>query len=521
MDKVQFKVKRTEDGKEFRWQEYEVELPRKGMTVLDGLFWLVDNHEDPPGFRYTCRSAVCGSCAMNINGKNRLACKIQIRTLEPPIVIEPLKGYEVVKDLVVDLEPFFQKYEKVHPYLVTTSEPPEKEYIQMIDQHKIIEETTTCVMCSACTSACPSYLSDSRFLGPAALLKDFRFLADTRTEDKSHFLEVGGATHGAWDCYTCKNCDEVCPKEIKLVDRFINLRSELMMEGLVEKSLPDVLQFFTRYGNSFGQSDKLRAKWTEGLDFKIKDARKAKVEYLWFVGDYASYDTRVIEVTRKIASILNKTGIDFGILYEGERNAGNEVLRMGEEGLFEELAEHNIKTFKRSKYNHLLTTDPHTYNALKNDYQRFPDYKKELKVMHYTELLSNMIGEGKLTISKKIDTKATYHDPCYLGRYNNVYDAPRNVLKALVTDFVEMPRNRENSYCCGAGGGKIWMEDVPGAQERASEGRIKEALEVGAQMFVVACPKDYVMYQDAVKTTGNENKIVVKDIGELVYESLR
>jgi len=301
------------------------------------------------------------------------------------------------------------------------------------------------------------------------------------------------------------------------VDRFVDLRGELMMEGLVEKSLPDVLQYFTRYGNSFGQSDKLRGKWTEGLDFKVKDARKEPVDYLWFVGDYASYDSRVIEVTKKIATVLNKAGVDFGIMYDGERNAGNEVYRMGEEGLFDMLAEHNIKNFKTCKFNQIITTDPHTYNALKNDYRTYPEYDEKTKVVHYTELLSKLIGEGKITIPKKMDVRATYHDPCYLGRYNDVFDEPRKVLESVVADFVELPRTRENSYCCGAGGGKIWMEDVPGAIERPSENRIREALDIGAQLFVVACPKDFVMFQDAVKTLGCENKITVRDIGELIY----
>lgn len=515
MENVKFIVKRTEEGNEFTFHEYEVGLPRKGMTVLDGLFWLVDNHEDPPAFRYTCRSAVCGSCAMRINRRNRLACKVQIGSLEHPVMIEPLMGYRVIRDLVVDLEPFFQKYEKVHPYLITTSEPPEREYIQLIEQHKIIEEPTTCVMCSACTSACPSYLSDQRFLGPAALLKDFRFLADTRTEDRQPYLEVGGSEHGAWDCFTCKNCDEVCPKTISLVDRFVDLRGELMMEGLVESKLPDILQYFTRYGNSFGQSDRQRGKWTENLGFKVKDARKEHVDYLWFVGDYASYDSRVVEVTKKFAGILNGAEVDFGIMYEGERNAGNEVKRMGEAGLFEALAEHNLKSLGKAKFENVVTTDPHTYNALKNDYPAQPGYDKDLNVAHYTMLLSELVDDGKLKVEKKVDKKATYHDPCYLGRFNGVCEEPRELLESLVKEFVELPRNRADSYCCGAGGGKIWMEDLPGAQERPSENRIKEALEIGAELFVVACPKDYVMFQDAVKTLGCEGKIKVVDLTEL------
>jgi Fe-S oxidoreductase len=289
-----------------------------------------------------------------------------------------------------------------------------------------------------------------------------------------------------------------------------------MMEGMVESKLPDILQYFTRYGNSFGQSDRLRGKWTEDLEFKLKDARKEYVEYLWFVGDYASYDSRAIEVSKKVAGILNGSGIDFGIMYDGERNAGNEVKRMGEVGLFEMLAEHNLENLNKAKFDRVFTTDPHTYHTLKNDYPNQPAYDRDLSVTHYIVLLSELIDNGKLKVERKVDKKATYHDPCYLGRFNSVYEEPRKILESLVHEFVELPRNREDSYCCGAGGGKIWMEDVPGVEERPSENRIKEALEVGAEYFVVSCPKDYVMFQDAVKTLSCEDKIKVMDIAQLL-----
>jgi Fe-S oxidoreductase len=202
------------------------------------------------------------------------------------------------------------------------------------------------------------------------------------------------------------------------------------------------------------------------------------------------------------------------------------------------LAEKNIAALSRCTFKQIVTTDPHTYNTLKNEY---PDLGGSFKVSHSSEVLWRLIQEGRLPLRSRdrsqdvnwlppnheesvpggVSYRVTYHDPCYLGRYNGIYDEPRMILKALGAELVEMPRNRKNGYCCGAGGGRIWMEDKPGIQERPAESRIKEAVSLaGVQTIVVACPKDLVMFQDAVKTTGNEGKIKVKDLSELVWEAV-
>jgi len=265
----------------------------------------------------------------------------------------------------------------------------------------------------------------------------------------------------------------------------------------------------------------MRAKWTQGLDFKITDARKESVEYLWFVGDYASYDSRIQDITRRTAKVFQKAGLSFGILYEGERNSGNDIRRVGEEGLFDILKEKNLQAIGQSKYKKIITTDPHTYNTLKNEYVLNSGTNGNGHIIHYTELYDQLIRGGQLKLNKKINSTITYHDPCYLGRYNGIYDAPRRVLDAIGAKLIEMPRNRAKSYCCGAGGGRIWMEDEPGIKERPSESRVREAVSLpGVQALVVACPKDIVMFQDALKTTGNEGKIGIKDISDLVYEAI-
>jgi Fe-S oxidoreductase len=300
------------------------------------------------------------------------------------------------------------------------------------------------------------------------------------------------------------------------------MRRHLVIEGEMDSMLQDALANLGRYGNSFGQSDRMRAKWTQTIQPKIKDARREPVEYLWFVGDYASYSPTLTEITLKTAEVFQKAGIDFGILYESERNAGNDARRVGEEGLFEMLFEKNSAVLAKSKFKSIFTTDPHSYNTLKNEYPAMGDANESnsYPVVHYSELLDELIASGQLKLSKKLDYTITYHDPCYLGRYNGIYDAPRRVIAATGCKLVEMPRNRERAFCCGAGGGHIWMEEGT-VKERPSEMRIREAVALdGVKAFVVACPKDVTMYRDAVKTTGYEDHLAVKDLIELVHEAL-
>ena len=285
----------------------------------------------------------------------------------------------------------------------------------------------------------------------------------------------------------------------------------------MEAGQQDALTNVTRYGNSFGQSARNRTKWTTGLDFKVKDARKEPVEYLWFTGDYASYDPRVQGVTRATARLLERAGVSFGILHEAEQNSGNDVRRMGEEGLFEMLVEKNQAALGKAQFQHLLTTDPHTYHALKNEYPR----ENGRRVVHHTELLAELVEAGKLPLQKQADLKVTYHDPCYLGRYNGVYEAPRRLLAAAGATLVEMPRHGAQGYCCGAGGGRIWAEDAPGVHERPAESRVREAAQLaGVGTLAVSCPKDLVMFVDAAKTAGLEGSLAVRDVAEIVESAL-
>jgi Fe-S oxidoreductase len=387
--------------------------------------------------------------------------------------------------------------------------------------------TFACAECGRCDRVCPA-LTSGYELSPRMIvhhLKEHLMEAGLRSKDDktsegdglSPLIGKTVSVAELWACTTCYACMERCPVFNEHIPLIVNMRRYLVAQGSVDTTLQDVLTKMSRYWNSLGQSDRVRAKWTQGLDFKIKDARKEQVEYLWFVGDYASYDPRIQNITRTTAKVFQKAGLDFGILFEGERNSGNDVRRIGEEGLFEILKEKNMQALEKAQFKMIVTTDPHTYNTLKNEYGLNGTYQ----IKHYTEVLDKLIQQGKLRISKRLNQTVTYHDSCYLGRYNGIYDAPRRVLKTVGTKLVEMPRNRSKSYCCGAGGGRIWMSDQPGIKERPSESRIREAVSLrGVQALVVSCPKDIVMFQDALKTTGNEEKLSVKDISDLLCEAI-
>lgn len=381
----------------------------------------------------------------------------------------------------------------------------------------------SCAECGRCDRACPATTSGFP-LEPQQIIQKL----------KKHTLEAGLAKPGKevpsliggvvaeaeiWACTTCMSCMERCAVLNEQIPTVVQMRRHLVGEGAVEKTLQDMLANLNRYGNSFGKSDRMRAKWAQPLAAKIKDARKEPAEVLWYVGDYASYDPRLEDITRKTAEILQQSGVDFGLLYEGERNAGNDVRRIGEEGLFEMLRDKNLQVLEKAQFKTIVTTDPHTYNTLKNEYRW---NGREVTVLHYTELLDQLLAQGRLPLKKRLAGRVTYHDPCYLGRYNGVYDPPRRLLSGLGLELVEMPRNRNRSYCCGAGGGRIWMEDVPGIKERPAESRIREVAGLpGVSTLVVSCPKDIAMFRDAVKTTDNEGKIVVKDLAELVWEAMQ
>ncbi len=370
----------------------------------------------------------------------------------------------------------------------------------------------SCTECGRCQAACPAYAAGLP-LSPKLLITDLR---DAFGQAESAGPLIGGSIkeETLWSCTTCRACMEVCPVHIEHLPKIIDLRRHLVDEGRIQPGLQEAFSNLQRVGNSMGKSARARARWTKELPFKVKDARKEPVEVLWFVGDYASYDPRVQPVTRKVASLLHAAGIDFGILFEAEQNSGNDARRAGEEGLFETLAQSNIEALEACSYQRIMTTDPHSLNALRNEYQSLD--KGFVQIQHYTALLVELVESGRLQLVQAAGARATYHDPCYLGRYNGGFDAPRTLIAAAGYRLSEMPRNRENSFCCGAGGGRIWADDG-GVVERPSENRIREALSLGdLDYFIVACPKDKVMYKAAAEAVEGADTLQVVDIAELL-----
>lgn len=393
---------------------------------------------------------------------------------------------------------------------------------------KQLMDGDACTECGRCQDACPAYAAGFPLSPKEVVLA----ISDSL---RTYSANLPGRENGSvselplftgevvgyetiWACTTCGACVYECPVMIEHIDAIVDMRCHLVDEALIDGQLQTALDNLGRYGNSFGQSDRKRAIWTKGLDPKIKDARREPVEYLWFVGDFASYHASLTDITRQTADVFKSAGLDFGILYEGEHNAGNDVRRVGEEGLFEMLIEDNIAALESCDYRVIVTTDPHTYNTLRNEYP--PEINGSRPILHYTELLDQLISSGRLKLNKHLRHKVTYQDPCYLGRYNDVYDAPRRVIEATGCELVEMPRNRHGALCCGAGGGRIWMEESE-IKERPSEQRIDEAASLNnVNVFAVACPKDFTMYQDALKTTGHQEHLQVMDLIELVHEAL-
>ncbi|MCF7980502.1 MAG: 4Fe-4S dicluster domain-containing protein, partial [Pseudomonadales bacterium] len=377
-----------------------------------------------------------------------------------------------------------------------------------------------CTKCGRCHEACPAQNSGYP-LSPRDMILDLRTYND-RVKGVSNSDEklIGDVIDPAtlWSCRSCGACQEICPVGIEHPAMIVQMRRHLVDQGKMDPLLQSTLASFGDKGNSFGESPKKRTDWTNALEFKIKDIRQKPADYLWFVGDYAAFDPRNQIISQTVARLLRVAGVDFGTLHEDERNAGNDVRRIGEEGLFETLAEHNIEQFKRAQpFNSIITTDPHSYNTIKNEY---PELGNVAQIEHYSTVLADLLECGKLKVVKPLNKRVTFHDPCHLGRLNDGYEGPRRILKAIGCELVEMPRNRDNSYCCGAGGGRIWIPDDPGT-DKPSESRMHEAAALGGiDYFITSCPKDLTMYEDARKTSGHENEFIVRDIAELVAEAI-
>jgi Fe-S oxidoreductase len=324
-------------------------------------------------------------------------------------------------------------------------------------------------------------------------------------------------TDDVWLCTTCMNCLRVCPKEVDMVKIMPAVRETAVNIGNVPTELQDVFEKTFRYGNALGQNAKRRHAWAKGMDVRVLAKDPAPVDVLFYVEDYWSYHPRGQDAAKAFVRIIEHLGVDWAILGPEEKTVGDSQRLAGEKGLFESLVEDVSSTLSKYDFQRIVTPDPHGYNALLNEY---PKYGHNYDVLHYTQLLSPLLD--KITWARELDYNVTFHDPCYLGRHNGEYDAPRRLLEAIPgVRLTEMMRCKENGYCCGGGGGGMWIDSLTDKHttERLSERRVREAVLTGADVLAVCCPYEVSRFEDAAKSTGNP-QLLVMDIVELMDQAM-
>ncbi|HDR7604409.1 heterodisulfide reductase-related iron-sulfur binding cluster [Bacillus mycoides] len=326
-----------------------------------------------------------------------------------------------------------------------------------------------------------------------------------------------------WACTTCRNCEDQCPVMNEHVDKIIDLRRYLVLtEGKMDAEAQRAMTNIERQGNPWGLNRKERETWRQGDDEvtvpTVKEKSKAgeEFEYLFWVGSMGSYDNRSQKIAISFAKLMNEAGISFAILGNKEKNSGDTPRRLGNEFVFQEMATKNIEEFEKAGVKKIVTIDPHAYNTFKNEY---PDFGLQAEVYHHTELLAQWVKEGRLKPVHSIEETVTYHDSCYLGRYNEVYEAPRDILKAIPgVNLVEMARNRETGMCCGAGGGLMWMEETTGS--RINVARTEQALAVQPSIIGTGCPYCLTMISDGTKAKEVEETVQTLDVTEILERSV-
>jgi len=372
-----------------------------------------------------------------------------------------------------------------------------------------------CIQCGKCTGGCP--VARKTVLNIRSLI--YQMLVEPEMDVSAH--------PELWDCTSCFTCVERCPKDVRPAELIIGLRGQLVESGRIPETIGAALMGIFRQGNPSGMAREDRAAWVNGT--AVKAAQKG-CETLYFVGCIPSYDPRVQVVPRALVKAFAAAGLDFGTLGTEESCCGNEVRRMGEAGLFEMLVEENSELIRGVGASRLVTTSPHCFNTFKNEYSL-----DGIEVLHYTQLIAELIEQGRLKFSHPPNLPerpsppelggtgggrgkiiVTYHDPCFLGKQNHIFDEPRAILKAIPgVKLVEMDRNRERSLCCEGGGGRMWTEGT-NLEERLAFQRVHEAAETGAEVLAVACPFCLLTLEDAVKVQGLDDRLQVMDIMELV-----
>ena len=362
------------------------------------------------------------------------------------------------------------------------------------------KDLNLCYQCATCTGSCP-----------------WGFVDPLNIRQLIHLAQLGLEGYEGedlWKCTTCRTCEVRCPRGVGILDLVRSIRMMIGETGLIPQSLRGALGSVKSDGNPWNGKREERNKWAEALGFETFD--KSKHEYLLFACCMPSYDPRARKLVDATAKILSAAGISAGVLGQEESCCGESMRKIGDEELFGSLVEGNGGLFSGQGVEKVLVLSPHCYHTFANEY---PEYETKVEVIHMSQLMAGLIEAGKLNLTKPIEAKVTYHDPCYLGRHNDIFDAPRAVINALPgVEFNEMIRVRESSLCCGGGGGRMWMETKFG--ERFSDLRIPEAQSVGAEILATGCPYCISMFEDSRLNLNKEDEIQIKDLTELVADSL-
>ncbi|MEX0949495.1 MAG: (Fe-S)-binding protein [Acidimicrobiia bacterium] len=398
---------------------------------------------------------------------------------------------------------------------------------------KQLFDTDACTICGRCTSVCPAHATGKPLDPREIVLKVGEVMAATSTPpvsppvgiDRDITITVNSVferitSEELWACTTCKACDEICPVNIEILDKILDMRRYLsLMESDFPTELGNTYRSMENSSNVYGMNQGERADWAK--DFEgvaiVDGSGSLDHEYLYWVGCAGSFDDRNKKTSRAMAKLLTRAGIDFAILGPSELCTGDPARRSGNEYLFQMLAMQNIETLNGMGVKKIVTQCPHCFNTLKNEY---PQLGGDYAVVHHSQLLMELIDDGRLSMDgASLEERITFHDSCYLGRHNDVYLAPRKVVGSLVgIDIVEMPRNGTRGMCCGAGGARMWMEERVG--KKVNTERSEEALATGASRIAVACPFCYVMMEDGVKEKQRDEDVKVQDIAEVLLEAI-
>jgi Fe-S oxidoreductase len=378
-----------------------------------------------------------------------------------------------------------------------------------------------CVICGRCQDACPAQNS-GKALNPKDVIQDLKkhllAVAPGLLKGDEATTPVAGEVIPAdviWDCVTCRACMQVCPMSIEHVPKLMDMRRNLAMEkSQFPEAAQEALKSLSDRGHPYRGTTSTRTTWTEGLEVKAL-AESTEIDILYWVGCSAALDDRNIKVARAMAKIMKTAGVKFGILGDEEFCCGDPARRMGDEYQFQLLCQQNIEILKGYNVKKVVASCPHCFNSLKHEY---PQFGGNFEVIHHTQIIAELLRAGRLKLSSAGKQKWAYHDSCYLGRYNDIYEEPRRILKALVGRPVELPRRRSNSFCCGGGGGHMWMEEEP--EKRVNNLRVDEVIGAGVDGVATACPYCLSMLDDGIKTRGVEETLQVKDISELVAAAL-